>query len=148
MLEAFSKALLPEDFPLWQAVLFVAVLPGIVEELVFRGLFLHGLTRRFHPVAAVVVVGLMFGLVHVSLFRLLPTAYLGMLLASVTLVTGSVFPAMLWHFLNNLLSVSSGALDIPWGSFGADVYGAAAAALALSGWILWRNRTPYPGLRG
>jgi len=70
-----------------------------------------------------------------------------MLLAGVTLVTGSVFPAMLWHFLNNLLGVSSSALDIPWGSFGPDVYGAAVAALALAGWILWRNRTPYPGLR-
>jgi sodium transport system permease protein len=147
MLEAFSKALLPADFPLWQAVVFVAVLPGIVEELLFRGVFLHGLVRRFHPIAAVVAVGVMFGLMHVSLFRLVPTAYLGMLLAGVTLVTGSVFPAMLWHFLNNLLGVSSSALDIPWGSFGPDVYGAAVAALALAGWILWRNRTPYPGLR-
>jgi hypothetical protein len=54
---------------------------------------------------------------------------------------------MLWHFLNNLLGVSSSALDIPWGSFGPEVYGAAVAALALAGWILWRNRTPYPGLR-
>ncbi len=89
----------------------------------------------------------MFGLMHVSLFRLLPTAYLGVLLAGVTLVTGSVFPAMLWHFLNNLLGVSSSTLDIPWGAFGADVYGAAAVALALCAWILWRNRTPYPGLR-
>ena len=147
MLEAFSKALLPADFPLWQAVVFVAVLPGIVEELLFRGVFLHGLVRRFHPIAAVVAVGVMFGLMHVSLFRLVPTGYLGMLLAGVTLVTGSVFPAMLWHFLNNLLGVSSSALDIPWGSFGPDVYGAAVAALALAGWILWRNRTPYPGLR-
>jgi sodium transport system permease protein len=147
MLEAFSKALLPRDFPLWQAVVFVAVMPGIIEELTFRGVFLHGLVRRFHPVVAAVVVGLMFGLMHVSLFRLLPTAYLGMLLAGVTLVTGSVFPAMFWHFLNNLLGVSSSTLDIPWSAFGADVYGAAAAALALCCWILWRNRTPYPGLR-
>ena len=147
MLEAFSKALLPDDFPLWQAVVFVAVLPGIVEELLFRGVFLHALVRRFHPVGAALAVGLMFGLMHVSLFRLLPTAYLGVLLASVTLVTGSVFPAMLWHFLNNLLGVSSSALDIPWGAFGLDVYGAAAVALALCAWILWRNRTPYPGLR-
>jgi sodium transport system permease protein len=147
MLEAFSKALLPDDFPLWQAVVFVAVLPGIVEELLFRGVFLHGLVRRHHPVGAAIAVGLMFGLMHVSLFRLLPTAYLGVLLATVTLVTGSVFPAMLWHFLNNLLGVSSSALDIPWGAFGLDVYGAAAVALGLCAWILWRNRTPYPGLR-
>lgn len=147
MLEAFSKALLPDDFPLWQAAIFVAVMPGIVEELLFRGVFLHGLVRRFHPIAAVAIVGVMFGLMHVSLFRLVPTAYLGMLLAGVTLVTGSVFPAMLWHFLNNLLGVSSSALDIPWGAFGPDVYAAAVVGLALCCWILWRNRTPYPGLR-
>ncbi|HEY3383946.1 MAG TPA: CPBP family glutamic-type intramembrane protease [Vicinamibacterales bacterium] len=146
-LEAFSKALLPADFPLWQAVIFVAVMPGIFEELLFRGVFLHGLVRRFHPIVAVVAIGAMFGLMHVSLFRLVPTAYLGMLLAGITLVTGSVFPAMLWHFLNNLLGVSSPSLNIPWEAFGPSTYGAAALALALSGWILWRNRTPYPGLR-
>jgi sodium transport system permease protein len=146
-LEAFSKTLMPADFPIWQAVLFVAVMPGIFEELLFRGVFLHGLVGRFHPVGAVVGVGVMFGLMHVSLFRLVPTSYLGMLLAGVTLVTGSVFPAMLWHALNNLLGVSSSTLDIPWDSLGPDVYGAALAGLALCCWILWRNRTPYPGLR-
>jgi membrane protease YdiL (CAAX protease family) len=147
MLEAFGKALLPDDFPLWQAVLFVAVLPGIIEELVFRGVFLHGLVRRFHPVAVVVAVGLMFGLIHGSLFRLVPTAYLGMLLAGVTLVTGSVFPAMIWHFLNNLISVLAGTKEIPLSASGPELYGAAAAGLVLCWWILWKNRTPYPGLR-
>ena len=96
------------------------------------------------------VVGLIFGLFHVALFRLLPTAYMGTVLAAVTLLTGSIFPAIVWHALNNASALvpaalgwiqPDGAAAEPW------TYGAAAAGLALAFWILWWQRTPYPGLR-
>ncbi|MFP4624091.1 MAG: CPBP family intramembrane glutamic endopeptidase [Gemmatimonadota bacterium] len=142
--------MVPEGVPLWQVILFLAVLPGIGEEIAFRGLLLHGLRRRFRPVALALVVGLIFGLFHVSLFRLIPTTYLGVLLAGVTLLTGSIFPAMLWHALNNAAALVPAHLDwwgdeptIPGWLFAAAVVGLAAAL-----WIIWVSRTPYPGLRG
>ena len=45
-----------------------------------------------------------FGVFHVSFFRLLPTAFLGVLLALATLWSGSIFPSMLWHAVNNGLA--------------------------------------------
>ena len=105
MLEAFGQFLLPEGMGIAQLVLLLAVLPGITEEIAFRGLLLHGLRKRLGPVALCLTVGAIFGLFHVSLFRIIPTAYLGTLLALVTILTGSIFPAMLWHALNNAVAL-------------------------------------------
>jgi sodium transport system permease protein len=149
MIESFGQFMLPDDVPLWQIVLFLAVLPGICEELAFRGVLLYGLSKRLRPMQLALVVGVVFGLFHVSLFRLIPTGYLGVVLTAVTLLTGSIFPAMLWHTLNNATALVPAYL----GWFSADLaleswmYWMAAAGLALSFWILWRARTPYRGIR-
>lgn len=148
MVESFGQYLLPEDLPFAQIVLFLCLLPGICEELAFRGVLLHGLRRRFSPVALVFVVGAVFGLFHVSLFRLIPTGYLGAVLAAVVLLTGSIFPAMLWHTLNNAAAL----LPAYFGWWAGEAppgwsYPIAFVGLALSFGILWRNRSPYPGLR-
>lgn len=146
-LESYVKSMLPEDIPFWQLLLLIAIIPGIIEEIAFRGTLLNGLHRRLHPAALALTVGLIFGLFHFALFRIIPVAFLGIVLTTVTLLTGSVFPAMLWHALNNGIGIvaarygASGLYYEPW------VYAASAIPLALSFWILWRGRTPYPHLR-
>jgi sodium transport system permease protein len=150
MIEAFGQFILQDHIPLWQVIVFMAIIPGIGEEIAFRGVLLHGLRRRFPPVMLAVVTGLIFGAFHVELFRLIPTAYLGMILAGVTLATGSIFPAMLWHALNNAIALVpthlgwwDGDTTLPgW------IYPAAVVGLAIALAVIWRNRTPYPGLRG
>lgn len=87
-----------------QLMLLVAVLPAVAEELVFRGVLLGGLRTRMPAIAAAVVTGLVFGLFHVSPqtgFRILPTAWLGIVLAWVVIASGSLPLAMLLHLLNN-----------------------------------------------
>lgn len=147
VLESFSQALFPADLPLWQALAFLAFLPAVCEELTFRGLLLYGLHRRLRPLPLVLVVGLVFGLFHVSLFRMAPTAYLGMLLAAVTLLTGSVYPAMAWHGIHNAPALVAAHGGAPLDEVPPLLYAVAAVALATAGYILWRVRTPYPGLR-
>ena len=147
MLESFQRALVPQGVPLWQMLLFIAILPGIFEEIAFRGLLLHGLRRRFHPATLCVVVALIFGLFHTSLFRIIPTAFLGLILTAVTLLTGSIYPAMVWHGLNNGFGLLASSPAAPIESLGAPVFLGAVLVLALSFWIIYRNRTPYPDLR-
>lgn len=147
MMEAFSEQLLPGDVPFWQLMLLLTVLPGICEEIAFRGVLLHGLHRRLRPVPLALAVGLAFGLFHFSLFRIAPTAFLGVLLASVTLLTGSIFPAMAWHAVNNALGIASSQFGFDMPDFPIAIHLAAAVILALAFWIIWRVRTPYPGLR-
>lgn len=147
VLESFSQALLPAHVALWQALLFLALLPAVCEELAFRGLLVYGLHRRLRPLPLLLLVGLVFGLFHVSLFRIAPTAYLGLLLTAVSLLTGSVYPAMVWHGLNNALALVAAHVGAPLDEASPILYAAGAATLAVAGYILWRVRTPYPGLR-
>lgn len=147
LIEAFGESLLPADFPLWQVLLFLAVLPGICEEIAFRGVLVYGLRKRFSPVVLCLVVGAIFGFFHVDLFRLIPTAYLGFLLTAVVLISGSIFPAMLWHALNNAVALVPAYLDLWSESPPLWTSAVGAVGLALAFWILWRYRAPYPGLR-
>jgi sodium transport system permease protein len=147
LIETFGQSLLPEGIPFWQILFFLAVLPGVIEELAFRGVLLHGLHRRMHPVWLVLVVGLVFGFFHVALFRIVPTAFLGVLFAVITVLTGSIFPAMLWHVLHNASSVLLGYWQVPLDGLPVWVHALGAGVLAGSLWIIWRYRTPYPGIR-
>lgn len=104
-LQAFGQALLPAGMPRWQLLLFLAILPGMCEELAFRGMLLGGLARRMPRTLAVLASALVFGFFHFSWFRIVPTAFLGVLLASSVLLSGSILPAMIWHILNNALVI-------------------------------------------
>ncbi len=149
VLEAFGDVLLGDAIPLWQLLLFLSIMPGILEELAFRGVLLHGLRKFLGPVGICLTVGAVFGLFHVSLFRLIPTAYLGALLAAVVLLTGSIFPVMIWHIANNAIALVPAYMG--WVSEDPNVpawaFGVSAVALVMTFWILWRVRSPYPDMR-
>ena len=147
LMEDFSGSLFPKEIPFWELLLCMTVLPGIFEELTFRGMLLHGLHRRLRPVPLALVVGVVFGFYHVALFRFGPAACLGVMLAAVTLLTGSIYPAMLWHALSNALGLLAYKLQIPETGLDLVCYLAGGGMLAAAFWIFWRNRTPYPGLR-
>jgi membrane protease YdiL (CAAX protease family) len=141
LLERFSEDIIPKGMPTWQLLLYIAVLPAICEELAFRGILLSGLRRKFRPAALIVGVGLIFGMFHVTLYRIAPTAALGMILTAIALMTGSVFPGMLLHAGNNAIGVLGGT----WFSIETLQlwhFAAAIAIFSLSLWIIYRNRTP------
>jgi len=143
LLESFGQSLMAPDLPLWQLVFFVAIMPGIFEELTFRGVLVYGLRRRFKSTwALALVVGLIFGIFHVSLFRIFPTAWLGFVLTWVVVLTGSIYPAMLWHALNNALTIVPYQLGLLPEDFEPESWWVfpAALGLALSMWILARGR--------
>jgi sodium transport system permease protein len=94
-----------ENTPPWHIYLMIGILPGIFEELAFRGVLLHALHKRFGPWALAAVVALVFGMFHLTFYRVVPTAYLGFFLGVLTLATGSLLPAMLVHIGNNTLAV-------------------------------------------
>jgi len=146
VLEAFGRMLMPEEMPWWQMLLFLSVLPGICEEVAFRGVLLYGLRRRLGPVALALAVGLIFGLFHVDLFRIVPTAYLGVVLTASVLLSGSILPAVAWHALNNAMALTVGRAEVPLDRAPPSLMALGAAGLAVAFWILWRTRRPYPGL--
>ncbi len=143
LLERFAEDVIPKGMPTWQLLMYIAVLPAICEEIAFRGMLLSGLKRKFRPAALIVGVGLIFGIFHVTLYRIAPTAALGMILTAIALMTGSIFPGMLLHAGNNALGILAGnmfSLEVlQWWHFAA-----AIVIFSLSLWIIYRNRSPLP----
>jgi hypothetical protein len=91
----------------------------LAEELFFRGLLLRAIEKRLGPVAAVAGSTLVFMLVHPG-GSLAGTAVLyasiaavGAVLATVTILVGRLWPAIVAHLLFNSVgvAVSLGALD-------------------------------------
>jgi sodium transport system permease protein len=80
--------------------LVIGVTPAICEELYFRGFALSGL-RRFGKWPAVLLSAIFFGLAHSSIYRMLPTLFLGILFAWMVWKTGSVVCSVIAHALNN-----------------------------------------------
>jgi len=89
-------------------LLLFALLPGVCEEMLFRGYLLAGLRARFRPAALCVVVGLLFGLFHVDVYRVLTAGLLGVVLTYVCWRSGSVLPAILIHVMHNGVSLLAG----------------------------------------
>jgi sodium transport system permease protein len=87
-----------------KALLVVAILPGVCEELLCRGFILHSLKTRFGKSGTILMTALIFSLLHMDTYRLLPTAALGLMLGWLVMETGSILPAILGHALNNGLS--------------------------------------------
>ncbi len=107
--EGFSKIimdkLVPKDRPVWEIVLALAIFPAICEEILFRGTILGLLRRKVKEPYCILIVGLMFGAFHLSIYRIIPTAMAGMALTWVALKTRSIFPGMLLHALHNAILI-------------------------------------------
>lgn len=93
------------EAPLPLLILVISLMPAIGEELFFRGLLFGSWRHRLGPVPALILSTLIFGAFHMSLVKLLPTALLGACFACITWKSGSIYPGMALHFLNNLFSL-------------------------------------------
>ncbi len=81
-----------------------AVIPPLVEEFACRGVML-GALRKFGDSFAIIVSSVMFGIIHGN-FQQAPFAFLiGLILGFVTVKCNSIWPAILIHAYNNLMSV-------------------------------------------
>jgi membrane protease YdiL (CAAX protease family) len=87
-------------------MIVIAVLPGIGEELVFRGFLqptLHRATNNIH--VAIWFSAILFSAIHMQFFGFVPRMLLGALFGYLYYWSGNLFIPMLAHFINNGLSV-------------------------------------------
>ncbi len=89
------------------AVILSAVLPGICEELLFRGLMLSAWEER-GSLRAVTTVSLLFTLLHGNLLGIPSEFICGVLLACIVISSGSLFAGMVFHTVfNSTLLIAS-----------------------------------------
>lgn len=81
--------------------IFAIVLAPIVEELIFRGCLYRFLKSQSTLLAAQIMSGILFSLIHFNLFSFLPLVIVGILLARVYEKSGSILTPICFHALFN-----------------------------------------------
>lgn len=105
MIEEFLRT----DGIIWFGLLNIALVPAVCEELLFRGYVLRAFEKSWGPVVAMFVSALIFGFFHIQLGNVLPLTTLGIILALMTWLSGTIWPAILAHFINNGAAVLVGS---------------------------------------
>jgi len=97
MFEQFLKT----DGIVWFGLFHIALIPALCEEILFRGYIFRAFQKSWGIMMAIVVSGFVFGIFHLQVPNLLPLASLGILLAVMTWLSRSLWPAIVAHFVNN-----------------------------------------------
>jgi sodium transport system permease protein len=97
--EALGKLFKMNETP-WKVFLVISLLPGICEELLFRG-FLIRFFEKYSVRWAVVISAILFAAFHLDPFRFIPVLLLGLLLGYLAVRSGSIYSSMFSHLINN-----------------------------------------------
>ena len=89
---------------LFKEFIISAILPGICEEFLHRGIMLFAGKKYANPRICLLVSSILFGLMHLNINQFFYAAILGCLMGYTNLVADSIFPSMIIHFMNNFLS--------------------------------------------
>jgi len=88
--------------PLWANLLFCGILAPILEEIFYRKMVIDRL-RRYGDLAAVLISGILFGLIHGNFYQFFYATFIGLLLGYVYLHTGRLRYSVLLHMSINLI---------------------------------------------
>jgi membrane protease YdiL (CAAX protease family) len=116
-------------------VLVVGVAPPI-EEFFFRGFFYGALRSRFTFLAAALIDGVVFGLVHAptGIQAVPPLVALGFAFCLAYEATGSILPGVALHSLNNMVALGSDK-DGSWLAGGIVAGLVLVLCVTLPGWL-------------
>lgn len=78
----------------------IAILPAILEELLFRKVMLNG-AKKHGRIFAIIWTAVMFGMIHMNIPQAVNAMLIGIVFAYVTIKTGTILPAMILHGMNN-----------------------------------------------
>lgn len=109
MLESTTeKLVIAKSLPEFILITFViAVTPAFSEEFLFRGLVLKYFEKIIPPAKAIFFSGLLFSLFHFHPFNIIPLTILGIFLSFMVYHSGSIYTAVICHFINNFISASA-----------------------------------------
>ena len=82
--------------------LSIVIAAPILEELIFRGIILDGLLKKYSPIKSILISSILFGLVHLNPWQFLAALSLGAFIGWIYYNTKSVSFAIIIHAANNL----------------------------------------------
>lgn len=105
--EMMKKMLvMPAAKDLFMNIIVFGVIPAMMEEIFFRGALQRIFIRLFKsPVIGILVTAFVFSAAHMEFTGFLVRFLLGALLGALYWYSGSLWPGILMHFLNNALQI-------------------------------------------
>jgi len=97
--ELFQQLISSEPF--WLIFLSLALMPAICEEFLVRGTLLPAIKERSNAITATLLSSILFGAMHFSAMRFLPTTFIGVFLALTFISSKNLVIAMIAHLCNN-----------------------------------------------
>jgi len=104
--ELFNKVF-ESDYGIYGAILKVVIMAPVIEELIFRGVIMHGLMRNYSKFTAVFASALIFALFHLNPWQFPATFILGIVLGILMVRTRNIYLCILGHAINNGLALIS-----------------------------------------
>lgn len=92
------------DAPFWQMLVLHAVIPAVLEELLFRYLPIK-LLYPYSPRACVFISALYFAFIHLDLFKMPYAFAAGVIFAVLDIACDSILPSLTVHLINNAASI-------------------------------------------
>ena len=132
-------------------LIVLALIPAIGEELCFRGVMQNIFGKMFkNPHIAIWATAAIFSAIHMQFYGFLPRMLLGAMLGYLYLWSGSLWLAILAHFLNNgfavfmayLIGIGSMSQDIEEIGAGEGMWIIVISSMLFSGTLLfgiWKN---------
>lgn len=122
------------NMQLWQGLLIVGVSAAVCEEIMCRGVLLNSLSGIKSKGLIIAIMGILFGILHLDPFRFFITGILGAVLTYIMLETQNIFMPILYHFVNNTVSViASNSIDAS--SLG-DIFAGVDIAAKMSNFVM------------
>lgn len=81
----------------------IVIAAPVLEELVFRGIILNGLLRRYSPAKSILISSIQFGIVHLNPWQFISALIIGVFSGWVYYRTGKLTLSILIHMVNNLI---------------------------------------------
>ncbi|MBQ6365897.1 MAG: CPBP family intramembrane metalloprotease [Oscillospiraceae bacterium] len=94
----------------------VAIIPAFFEEFVLRGGMLNSYSGTGRLRASVLLTAFLFGLMHMNPTQFFYAFAIGIVLGLLFVLTGSIWPGILFHFLNNGMAPISMVLEERFGT--------------------------------
>ncbi len=105
------EALTSGNSSVWALFTVVALAPAICEELAFRGFILTGFARHGRTRVAIVFSALLFGMMHMIPQQVFNAFLMGLVLGLLAIRSGSLFPCIVFHLVNNAIPVLASQLQ-------------------------------------
>lgn len=96
-----------EEYLLNTSYIFIfistCIIAPIFEEILYRGVLLNGLLKKYNYKKAIIYSALIFGIAHMNLPQGINAFFLGIIIGLAYYYTRSIYIGMVMHFVNNFL---------------------------------------------